>query len=537
MNELFLATALYLVKAHVLLSGLAILTFVFFRGARFSNTLVSMSTARRGLHALIVIACLAPLVMMFVPRPNVFRAPVQIFEEASISRSGTRHQETTGPVLVFNGSPTTPAASEGRELLRWICMGVLLITGVSLLYRGAQWGRDVKRLRRLVARSDEIKLIGRVRIALSREAAIPFSARAFGRAQVIVPFALLKDWGSVRLAIAHELQHHRQLDLHWLALLESVRAAFGWNPLVRALIARAEELQELACDETLLGRRGFDNHAYATCLFEVARTATGFNGTLRGTAGMAVAPEILKRRIEMALHSRKNVGVWTARAATVMVAVLLATAAWAAEGVVADRRISLRQAQELAREAHTPGGVKLVVTPEVLAWLNKATSTPQARFYLRGVFKRMKTYEPMIRRKLAAANLPQDLLAVPIIESGYQNIAGRNSAGLWQFIPDTARVFGLRVDDAVDERYNEEKLTDAAVAYYTKLNREFGDWHAALLAYNSGEHRLRSEMKAAGHRDVLRLLEEGRFNKEVTTYLPKVLASIIILKNPELARD
>ncbi|MCM2282201.1 MAG: lytic transglycosylase domain-containing protein, partial [Bdellovibrionaceae bacterium] len=209
------------------------------------------------------------------------------------------------------------------------------------------------------------------------------------------------------------------------------------------------------------------------------------------------------------------------------------------------QRLSKSEAKALAGVVQTKDGVRLVVTDEVLALLNKAISTSRSRMNMREIFRRMKVYEPMIRRKMTNGGLPDDLLAVPIVESGYRNIAGRNSAGLWQFIPGTARRFGLRVEmtgpapiqERIDERYDEEKSTEAAVAYFARLYREFEDWHAVLLAYNVGERRVLDEMHRAGHRDVLKLIREGRFEAGPSSYLPKVIASAILMKNPQLTQD
>ncbi|MCM2283038.1 MAG: M56 and MltD domain-containing protein [Bdellovibrionaceae bacterium] len=535
MSEWFLGTAVYLIKVHLLLSFVALVAILTVRLSAFGT----FAFFRRVFHFLLLGACLAPLLTTLAPRPDFFRAPVQVYGE--FKSENQKAMQTPVPTVSFSWAPARPESQDGGLFLRFFLGSILAATAGSFLFRAWVWKRDARRLRKCLVGTTQFRSVGRVRLCVSPDAKIPFSAFSKGTAKVVLPFSLLEDWPSARMAIAHELQHHRQRDLAWLIVLEATQAVWGWNPLVRGFLKRIEEFHELACDEALLGRRGFDNNAYATCLVEVARTASGFHRSLVGTAGMSVAPAFLKRRVRMALCSRRcsrqQGRVWVTRIFAVMLAVMFTAAAWATEGVVSDRRLTWQQAQEFTRAMAPKTRVKVVITPEVLHFLNKATSTPQGRFYLRGVFKRMKGYEPMIRAKLTAANLPEELLAVPIWESGYQNIADRNSAGIWQFVPGTARKYGLRVDDEVDERFEEAKLTDAAIAYLAKLHREFGDWHAALLAYNIGERRLRELMSASGHKDVLRLIREGRLEGERAHYLPAVLAAMIIQHNPQLIQE
>lgn len=110
--------------------------------------------------------------------------------------------------------------------------------------------------------------------------------------------------------------------------------------------------------------------------------------------------------------------------------------------------------------------------------------------------QRMPQYEEMIRAKLRRRGMPEDLVYLAMIESGFNTEAHSAAAarGIWQLVPDTARRYGLRVDDTVDERIDAEKSTDAALSYLSYLFNRFGSWYLAAAAYNTGENRVAAIM-------------------------------------------
>lgn len=152
--------------------------------------------------------------------------------------------------------------------------------------------------------------------------------------------------------------------------------------------------------------------------------------------------------------------------------------------------------------------------------------------------RRGDRYRPMIRAKLARAGLPLAFEALPMAESAYRfNVRSRTGArGLWQYMPASARHYGLRVGRKVDQRTDPARATDAAVKYLKYLNRKFGDTSILLsvAAYNAGEGRIARVIRKSGvkggrrgYSHVLRYLP-----KETRGYVPEFLAAALILKDP-----
>jgi membrane-bound lytic murein transglycosylase D len=153
--------------------------------------------------------------------------------------------------------------------------------------------------------------------------------------------------------------------------------------------------------------------------------------------------------------------------------------------------------------------------------------------------KRSGRYEGMIRGKLRERGMPEDLLYLSMIESGFNPTARSHAqaVGLWQFIEDTGERYGLRVDSYVDERKHPEKSTDAALRYLTDLHEQFGSWYLAAAAYNTGEGRVARVMKATTgsqrgqDADFWRI--RARLPRETREYVPLMVAAALIGKEPE----
>ena len=144
-------------------------------------------------------------------------------------------------------------------------------------------------------------------------------------------------------------------------------------------------------------------------------------------------------------------------------------------------------------------------------------------------------YRNLIRAELKRANLPQDLLYMAMIESGFDPTATSHAqaVGVWQFIPSTGNTYGLIINEVIDERRDPIRSTQAAIGYLSKLNREFGgNWHLAMASYNAGEKRIYKAVAEKGTINYWELREA--LAEETQFYVPKILALAILDKYPEL---
>lgn len=170
--------------------------------------------------------------------------------------------------------------------------------------------------------------------------------------------------------------------------------------------------------------------------------------------------------------------------------------------------------------------------PRVLAEINWYSRHPA---YLNRVSDRASRYLFHVIEELESRGLPGELALLPIVESAYDPFAyshGRAS-GMWQFIPGTAKYFGLENNWWYDGRRDITASTDAALTYLTQLNRRFGDWHLALASYNAGGgnvNRALRHNRAAGGQGTF---WELNLPAETRAYVPKMVALARIVANPE----
>jgi membrane-bound lytic murein transglycosylase D len=176
----------------------------------------------------------------------------------------------------------------------------------------------------------------------------------------------------------------------------------------------------------------------------------------------------------------------------------------------------------------------VVFNDEVKNWIGYFTGPGRKHFAV--YLERKARMEPVIMPKLKEAGLPQDLIYLAMIESGFSTAANSHAGavGPWQFIRSTGRLFGLKADWWLDERRDPIKSTGAAISYLGRLHAEFGDWALACAAYNSGEQKIRNAISRLHTRDFWTIARNRRaLRRETKDYVPKMMAAAIIGKNPE----
>src|SRR5215475_10137767 len=150
--------------------------------------------------------------------------------------------------------------------------------------------------------------------------------------------------------------------------------------------------------------------------------------------------------------------------------------------------------------------------------------------------RRSGRFMEMTRKIFKEEGVPQDIAWLCQVESAWSPIARSWAAavGLWQFIPGTGARYGLRQDSYVDERSSFEKATRASARYLKWLaNRYDGNWELAMAAYNSGEGRVDSAIARSGYADFWEIYSRGLIPQETRNYVPNILATILIAKDPE----
>ncbi len=156
--------------------------------------------------------------------------------------------------------------------------------------------------------------------------------------------------------------------------------------------------------------------------------------------------------------------------------------------------------------------------------------------YLNYTFKRADPYFYHIVEQVEARGMPMEIALLPVVESAFQPFAyshGR-AAGIWQFIPVTARRFGLKIDWWYDGRRDIKASTTAALDYLEILNKRFdGDWLLALAAYNSGEGTVSKAIRKNKKRGKGTTFWDLELPRETQGYVPKLLAVSSLVANPE----
>lgn len=144
--------------------------------------------------------------------------------------------------------------------------------------------------------------------------------------------------------------------------------------------------------------------------------------------------------------------------------------------------------------------------------------------------KRANRYFPVMAPILKKNGIPEDMLYLACIESLLDDraVSIAKAGGVWQFMPETGRQYGLEVNENVDERYNLEKATEAACKYFKAAYAKYGNWESAAASYNAGMGRISGEMSRQGEKSAYDLYLVNETNR----YIFRLLAQKMIMENP-----
>ena len=150
---------------------------------------------------------------------------------------------------------------------------------------------------------------------------------------------------------------------------------------------------------------------------------------------------------------------------------------------------------------------------------------------VRRAVARVMELRPVLVPILQDEGIPGEIAALVLVESGGQPtaVSSKGARGLWQFMPDTARRFGLTINSETDDRLDVPKSTRAAARYLRDLHAQFGDWSLALAAYNVGEMAVQKAVLRSGSKDFTLLSNKRLIPAETRAYVPAVMAASNLL--------
>jgi membrane-bound lytic murein transglycosylase D len=176
--------------------------------------------------------------------------------------------------------------------------------------------------------------------------------------------------------------------------------------------------------------------------------------------------------------------------------------------------------------------VPVVLNERVLRFLTYYRT--RGRVFMERGLRRSGRYLTMFREVFRREGVPLDLVYVAHIESLFRPhaLSRARAKGIWQFIPGTGRLYGLRQNWWIDERSDILKSTVAAARFLKYLYGEFGDWYLALAGYNCGPRRIERILRRYGRIDYWEMARRRLLPRETRNYVPSYLAATIIFKNP-----
>ncbi len=187
----------------------------------------------------------------------------------------------------------------------------------------------------------------------------------------------------------------------------------------------------------------------------------------------------------------------------------------------------------LKSELNTSSDLPLIINDQVAGYIGVFSNSSSFRAHMASSLRRAGRYRALMQKILAQEGVPQDLIYLAVAESGFQPQAlntGSGAGGMWQFMPANDY---LKRNGYYDERFDPEKSTRAYARYIKALYNEFGDWYLAMAAYDWGPGKIQRVVQRTGYADFWELYRRNAMPAETRAYVPKILAAVIMAKNPE----
>lgn len=431
----------------------------------------------------------------------------------------------------------TPAQAHFSTVVLAILGGLILLLSTV---RALSLFRGERILRRIYRDAKAWRDFKALEIRISEEIPGPVALHLARRRIVLLDPETAGDPALRKIALMHEIQHHRQADPRCTRVFAWIGALFVVNPITWGVLRWFESLEEQACDHEVLARNRMDPRKYCLALLQVAGRGLELGRPALATSGRAMAQRksLLKLRTQNIMNPNKGTHRRALLIAGIGAGALLGSS-WTVAKVSAQvSSSSLNLSQYLGKMS--PDGLFLPDTPLIRDQIRRILSRPKTLNWIREGILRYRREGAYVEQQIVKAGLPRALRAVPLIESAYdpeQTTSPRPpemnlkwTRGLWQFIPSTAREYGLVVSEKLDERADVEKSTAAALHLLSDLYREFQDWPLAFAAYNQGAQKVRKACAQGKSRDLSTLVEKGLLGR----YSPALISIVLFLNHPEL---
>lgn len=173
----------------------------------------------------------------------------------------------------------------------------------------------------------------------------------------------------------------------------------------------------------------------------------------------------------------------------------------------------------------------ITLNAKVEAWIDYFTG--RGRPHMERYLSRSSRYIPAMKQILKKEGVPEDLVYLALIESGFNMRAysRARAVGPWQFISGTGKRYGLKIDFWIDERRDPIRSTEAAARYLKDLYLMFESWYLAAAAYNAGENRILRAISSSNTNNYWHISKTRLIRRETKDYVPKLIAAAIIAKN------